>query len=161
MLKSVKNSTLRKTHYTSKMFIYTTIVVLYLATLLTHAIQVHMEVHLETETTILFPSMLLAMGVSAIVEMYHIVIFIVLFMKHAARRSEKSRENLIMNNLLFLPTLWTWCLVTSVQLQYAVPASLLLYLIGAFIEIYNDILDLRKKLTMLTKVEVDTEAQKK
>ena len=105
--------------------------------------------------------MLLAMGVSAIVEMYHIVIFIVLFMKHAARRSEKSRENLIMNNLLFLPTLWTWCLVTSVQLQYAVPASLLLYLIGAFIEIYNDILDLRKKLTMLTKVEVDTEAQKK
>ena len=82
-----------------------------------------MEVHLETETTILFPSMLLAMGVSAIVEMYHIVIFIGLFMKHAARRSEKSRENLIMNNLLFLPTLWTWCLVTSVQLQYAVPHS--------------------------------------
>ena len=131
---------------------------------------------METESTITMGLTLLGMGVGAIMEIYQMVVFTVQFLKSAARKSEIP----LLKNGLFLPCSWSWCLIylgTQEELlnkimdsegdktAFIVVTAILLHFIGALFEVQIGLLSFYSNILAIaqrkSKVEVDTEAQKK
>ena len=131
---------------------------------------------LETESTVLMGFLFLGMGVGAIVEIYQIIRFIVNFVKSAVRRSEIPKP---VNNGLFLPCLWSWCLFYLAFEEeellkkilgdheengfFAILTAFLILSIGALFELQRGLLTFCSNYLFqrTSKVEIDTEAQKK